>query len=105
MKKLEKYTGDKTYMFPNAAIATPTVMLVNFPAVLAFAHVIETDENGEVCFAVMNLSALRSQYEIDPGLNEAAAIAAIEEIINTPPPEIITENEVVEIIIAMLGVE
>ena len=87
MKKLEKYTGDKTYMFPNGAIATPEKMLVEFPAVLTFAHIIETDEAGEVCFAVQNLNAMRSLYNIDTALTEAEAIAKIEEIINTVPEE------------------
>ena len=85
MKKLEKYTGNKTYMFPNGSIATPERMLEQFPAVLTFAHIIETDEAGEVCFAVQNLSAMRSLYAIDATLTEAEAIAKIEEIINTEP--------------------
>ena len=62
-------------------------MLEQFPAVLTFAHIIETDEAGEVCFAVENLSAMRSLYEIDASLTEEKAIAAIEEIINAPAPE------------------
>lgn len=87
MKKLEKYTGNKTYMFPNGVLATPSVMVDKFPAVLTFVHVIETNESGEVCFAVQNLSALRSRYGIDSSLSEDEAIAKIEEIINTPPVE------------------
>ena len=85
MKKIEKYNGDKVYMFPNGAIATKERMLEDFPAVLTFAHIIETDEMGEVCFAVENLSAMRSFYGIDPSLTESEAIAKIEEIINTEP--------------------
>ena len=85
MKKLEKYLGNKTYMFPNGAIATPEKMLERFPSVLTFAHIIETDEAGEVCFAVQNLSAMRSLYNVDKALTEAEAIAKIEEIINTEP--------------------
>ena len=52
MKKLEKYTGNKTYMFPNGSIATPERMLEAFESVLTFTHIIETDDAGEVCFAV-----------------------------------------------------
>jgi len=87
MRKLEKYTSTKTYMYPNGSIATPERLLADFPAVGTFAHVIETDEAGEVCFSVENLSALRSFHNIDTALGEAAAIAAIEAIINAPPPE------------------
>jgi hypothetical protein len=87
MIKVEKYTGNKTYMFPNATLATPEIMLDKFPAILSFAHIIETDEAGEVCWAVENLSAIRSQMGIDPTLSENEAIAAIEEIRNAPQPE------------------
>ena len=85
MKIIEKYTGEKTYMFPNGALATPEVMQQKFPAVLAFAHIIETDEMGEVAFAVQNLSAMRSLHGIDKTLTEEEAIAEIQRIVNTPP--------------------
>lgn len=85
MKKLEKYTGNKTYMFPNGSIATPERMLEEFESVLTFTHIIETDDAGEVCFAVQNLSAMRSLYNIDKTLTEEEAIAKIEEIINKEP--------------------
>lgn len=84
MKKIVKYTGDKTYMFPNGAIATPEVVAEQYPATTMFTHIVETDENCEVMFALQNLSAMRNMYGIDPALAEDAAIAAIEEIINTP---------------------
>lgn len=93
MKKIEKYTGEKTYMFPNGAIATPDEMLRQFPAVLEFVHIIETDEAGEVCFAVQNLSAMRGFYGIDSSLDEEQAIAAIQEIINAPAPEAVPSAE------------
>lgn len=90
MKKIEKYLGNKTYMFPTGKLATPELMLANFPAILTFAHIIETDEAGEVCFAVENLNAMRSLYNIDSSLSEEEAIAKIEEIRNTPE-EVSTE--------------
>lgn len=85
MKIIEKYTGEKTYMFPNGSLATPEVMLKEFPAVLTFAHIIETDEAGEVAFAVQNLNAMRSFYNIDSSLSEAEAIAAIQTEVNKEP--------------------
>lgn len=84
MKYLEKYTGEKTYMYPNAALATPERVLADFPAALAFAHIVETDVNGEVMFGMYNLSAMRTQYGIDSSLSEAEAIQAIEDAMNTP---------------------
>lgn len=92
MKYLEKYTGEKTYMYPNAALATPERVLADFPAAVAFPHVIETDANGEVLFAIMNLSTLRTQYEIDSTLSEEEAIQAIQDIMNTPV-EVVEETD------------
>lgn len=86
-KKIEKYTGDKTYMFPNGSIATKEAVLKQFPAALTFVHFVETDESGEVMWAFQNLSAMRTMYEIDSSLSEEEALAKIEEIINTPPAE------------------
>ena len=71
MKILEKYTGSKTYMYPNGALATVASVTEKFPAWQSFVHVVETDENGD----------------IDATLAEDDAIAAIQEIINTPPAE------------------
>lgn len=85
IKILEKYEGTKTYMFPNGALATPEALLQQFPAALTFAHVIETDAAGEVCFAVENLAALRSLHGLDSALSESEAIASLQVIINTAP--------------------
>ena len=85
MKVIEKYTGEKTYMFPNGALATKDAVLKQFPAALAFAHIVETDENGEVMFALQNLSAMRTFYKIDKSLSEAEAIATIQEKVNEEP--------------------
>ena len=90
MIKIKKYLGTETYMFPNGAIATPDVMTSEFPAILTFPHVIETDENEQICWAVNNLSAMRSMNNIDPGLSEDEAIKALEDLRNNPP---VTESE------------
>lgn len=87
MKKVIKYDGTKTFMYPNGAVATPERVLQDFPAVLTFTHIIETDEAEEVCFAVQNLSAMRGIYNIDKSLSEDEAIQAIQDILNTPPEE------------------
>ena len=87
MVKIEKYNSEKMYMYPSGVIATPERIKKDFPAVETFVHIIETDESGEVCFAVQNLAAVRSQMGIDPSLSEAEAIAKIEEIRNEPAQE------------------
>lgn len=86
MRILEKYTGKKTYMFPNGTIATPDIVLVKFPAILQFTHVIETDESGEVMYAVQNLSSMCSMHGISQSLTDQEKITAIQEIINAPAP-------------------
>lgn len=83
MKKLEIYNAEKTYMYPNGEIAYPQRIQTDFPAVSVFTHVIETDESGQVCFAVQNLAALKSTYGIDAAMTDAEAISAIETILNT----------------------
>ena len=86
MVKLEIYTGDKTYMFPNGEVATKDRVLEQFPAALSFTFVVTTDDNGEVMWGMDNLSALRSHYEVDKSLTTDEAVAKIEEIMNTPEP-------------------
>lgn len=83
MIRLEKFDGTKTYMFPNGDIATPEKIRQQFPAVDHFPHVLEI--NGDVCQAVMSLNALRQIHTVDDGLEEAEAIVAIQNAINTPP--------------------
>ena len=85
MKILEKYTGEKTYMFPNGKLATKEAVLESFPAALTFVHIVETDENGEVMWAFQNLSAMRTLHNVDKSLTEEEAIVALQDIINTPP--------------------
>lgn len=91
MIKVVKYTGEKTYMYPSSKLATPDVVVADYPSILAFPHIIETDENEQIIFAINNLSAARSRYNIDPELSEDEAIAKIQEIRNTP--EVIEEPE------------
>ena len=86
-KKVIKYTGEKTYMFPNGELANKERVLKDFPAALTFTHIMETDEHEEMCFSMQNLSAMRGFYNIDSSLTEDEAIAAIQDIINAPAPE------------------
>ena len=101
MKKLEKYTGDKVYMFPNGSLGTREAVLQQFPAAESFTFVVTTDSSGEVMLGMDNLSLLRDVYNIAPELTEDEAIAAIEVIVNTPP-EVSTEATAEERIAAAL---
>lgn len=87
MIKIEKYDESKTYMYPNGDLASPERVKKDFPAVTAFTHIVETDEAGQVMFAIQNLAAIKSQMGIDSSLSEEEAIAKIEELRNEPQPE------------------
>lgn len=87
MKIVEKYTGEKAYMFPNGALATKEAVLQKFPAALIFTHIVETDEEGQVMWAFQNLASMKTIHGIAKETPEAEAIAKIQEIINTPAPE------------------
>lgn len=87
MIKIEKYNETKTYMFPNGELATPEKVREKFPAVTSFTHIVETDEAGQVLFAIQNLAAIKSQMGIDANLSEEESIRKIEEIRNAPAPD------------------
>lgn len=95
MYYIEKYDGTKTYMYPNSAIATPEVVTKDFPAWQLFPHVIRTD--GQTIYSFMSLASMRSQYDIDESLDDDAAIAAINEKMNEPKPEVEREPTAEEI--------
>ena len=92
MKKLEFFRNGKTYMYPDGSIASSERILADFPAVGVFPHVIETDENRQVCYAVENFSALRSFYNVSTELNDEEALALLEEKINEEPENGISDN-------------
>ena len=101
MRILKAY-DEKTRMYPSGKVATKDVVYADYPAVAVFTHVIETDENDEVIFAINNLSALRTTYGIDPELDQDKAIAKIQEIMNTPPEPVEQEASAEERIAAAL---
>lgn len=94
MRKVIKYDGTKTYMYPSCKIATPEVVTQDFPAWKMFTHCIVTDDAEETIYSFMSLSSLRTQYNIDSSLSEADAIAAIQDAMNAPAPEPVESDEV-----------
>lgn len=85
MVKIEKYTGEKTYILGNGELGTRERILELWPAALTIAHVAETDEMGECLMAFDPLSRLRSILGVDRALTEDQAIAAIEAMRNAEP--------------------
>lgn len=87
MSKLEKFDRTKTYATPIGGIQTPEDLLAKYPALtLGATYLIETDEEGFVALSEpMSLAQLRTHYGVDAALSEDDAIAAIQDIMNTPP--------------------
>ena len=82
-------------MYPSGTLATPERVLADFESALTFSHIVETDENGEVMLGFYNLSAMRTQYSIDSGLNETEAILAIQDAMNAPQSEVVVDENTV----------
>ena len=86
MIKLEFYTGEKDYVTPSGVLYNKEKVLEEFPAALTVPFVVETNSKGRVIFGMSALDTLCSVYGIDDELSDDEAIAAIEEIRNTPAP-------------------
>ena len=97
-----KIYDEKTRMYPSGKVATKDTVYADYPAVKVFTHVIETDENDEVIYAINNLSALRTSYSIDKSLSEQEAVQAIQDIMNTPREPVEPEPTAEERIAASL---
>lgn len=87
MIKLEFYTGEKDYVTPSGVLYNKEKVLEEFPAALSVPFVVETNSKGRVIFGMSALDTLCSVYGIDDALSDDEAIAAIEEIRNTPAPD------------------
>ena len=87
MIKLEFYTGEKDYVTPSGVLYNKEKVLEEFPAALSVPFVVETNSKGRVIFGMSALDTLCSVYGIDDKLSDEEAIAAIEEIRNTPAPD------------------
>jgi hypothetical protein len=94
-------------MFPNGAIATPEKIRADFPAIDHFPHVLEI--NGNVCGAIMELSATLNMYDIDTeSKTEAELIKELEDAINTQrnevPEDVVTTEERIAIAYESLAI-
>lgn len=100
--RILKIYDEKTRMYPSGKVATKDTVYADYPAVKVFTHVIETDENDEVIYAINNLSALLTSYNIDKSLSEQEAVQAIQDIMNTPREPVEPEPTAEERIAASL---
>ena len=91
MFKIKKYRPEDIYMLGNGEYGHAAVVS-HFPGVEHFTHIVETDDGGEIAYAIQLLSAMRSQLGVDPALSEDEAIAEIERIRNLPPPEPVVDT-------------
>ena len=84
---IEKYDGNKQYMFARGGIADRDAVLAWNDAALMYPHIVHTNEYGETLFYLYKLNDMRSLYDIPQGLTEAEAIQMIQDKMNEPPPE------------------
>jgi hypothetical protein len=78
----EMYDADKTYIFPNGALASPETLAAQY-AVLNFAPcVIETDISHVKLFAIHLFEELKDQHNIDASLSDEEAITELENILS-----------------------
>ena len=107
MNILEKYTGEKNYVFPDGKLADQTAVLERYPTALDNVWIVHTDEGGEILLYLYLLSNFRSLYSIDPALNESEAIQAIQDKMNEPPPpapqDVLSNEQTTEIFNILLG--
>ena len=85
MRKLIIYNieDNKTYQYPNGALATPERVLSDYPAIATFKHIIETDESEQMFIGIQNLAMARTMYNINKELSDEEAVQAIQDIMNT----------------------
>ena len=85
MRKLIIYNieDNKTYQYPNGALATPERVLSDYPAIATFKHIIETDEFKQMFIGIQNLAMARTMYNVDKELSDEEAVLAIQDIMNT----------------------
>lgn len=87
MKRIKKYRPQDTYMLGNGEFGHEAIVK-HFPGVEHFPHLVETDDGGEMAYAIQLISAMRNFHGIDPALSESEALQAIEDKINEPAPEV-----------------
>lgn len=94
MVVLEKYTGEKDYVFPDGRLADVNAVLAKYETALNYTWIVHTDDGGEILLYLYLLSNFRALYEIDPLLSDDDAIQAIQDKMNEPPEEV--ESDVYE---------
>lgn len=87
IKHFEIYDPTKTYVYPGGAEATPENIQMTFSMVNLGTCVVETDVTGRKFYAVEFLAEARENHGIDAALSDSDAIAALEQIVNTPAPD------------------
>lgn len=84
MKKWVLYDRTRTMMYPSGDMANPARMEQDFPAMAVFPHVILTDESEQVCWAVQNFAAARSNAGIAADVPDEEALAMLTAAENAP---------------------
>lgn len=100
MNRLEIYNPEKTYLYPNAMVATPEAIQAEYTMVNHFKTVVYTDLSRKIFSQIEEYDSMRLRLGIDESLGEEEALLTMENIVNAPPPEPTLSSE--EIIASQL---
>ena len=79
---LKLYQSSDTYMSPAGTMMDAAGVLEHYPAAAHFAHIVHTDEGGEMMYGFYSLSAMKAKYSIDMSLTGSIAVKAVEDAMN-----------------------
>ncbi len=79
---LKLYDPTDVYIAPSGDVMDEVKVHEHFPAVANFTYIVHTDAGGEMMYGFYALSAMRSKYDVNPGLDNIQACQAIEDAMN-----------------------
>lgn len=80
--RIKLYDPADVYMSPSGEVMNAAKVHEHFPASANFDFIVHTDDGGEIMYGFYGLSAMKSKYNIDPGLSGAEAAQAVEDAMN-----------------------
>ena len=79
---LKLYDPADIYIAPSGEVMNEAKVLEHFPAAQFFSYIVHTDAGGEMMYGFYALSAMRSKYGVNPGLDNIQACQIIEDAMN-----------------------
>lgn len=96
MRSIELYNPSKTYIFQDGKIADYNALKELFPVLDIQPYIVTTDYTGNIIISMQLLNLARTDYNIDPELNDEEAIEAIRAIIDKESDDISSETRIAD---------